>query len=71
MQGGDFCRAILGGARFGKARLVTVDFRGANLEGAREMTAEQLGMSLTDHRTILPNGKKGPYLKHSGAEKPA
>jgi len=32
--------------------------------------AEQLGMSVTDQTTILPNGKKGPYMKYSGAEKP-
>jgi hypothetical protein len=28
-------------------------------------------LSLTDNTTILPNGKKGPYMKSSGAEKPA
>ncbi len=26
--------------------------------------------SLTDNMTVLPNGSKGPYLRHSGAEKP-
>ncbi len=70
LRGGDFCRAILAGARFAKAQLVTVDFRGANLQGARELTAEMLMQSLTDQTTTLPNGKKGPFMKFSGAEKP-
>jgi hypothetical protein len=46
------------------------DFRGANLSGARELTSEQLCQSLTDNRTILPNGNHGPYMRNSGAEKP-
>jgi hypothetical protein len=71
MRGGDFCRAVLEGARFGRAQLTTADFRGANLQGAREMTPEMLMQSLTDRATVLPNGKLGPYMKYSGAEKPA
>jgi len=47
-----------------------VDFRGANLVGARELTPEHLLTSLTDQSTVLPNGKRGPYMKNSGAEKP-
>jgi hypothetical protein len=50
---------------------VMADFRGANLEGARELTSEQLQHALTDRTTILPNGSRGPYTRHSGAEKPA
>ena len=46
------------GARFGGAQLATADFRGANLQGAREMTPEQLMLCLTDQTTTLPNGKK-------------
>jgi uncharacterized protein YjbI with pentapeptide repeats len=69
VRGGDFSRAILDGARFGGAQLLTADFRGANLYGARELTAEQLMQCLTDEATVLPNGKRGPYLRHSGAEK--
>jgi hypothetical protein len=46
------------------------DLRGADLTGAREMTSAQLLGALIDDRTILPNGKKGPYLRNSGAEKP-
>jgi hypothetical protein len=33
------------------------------------MTADMLSQSLTDHRTILPNGTQGPYRKFSGAER--
>jgi hypothetical protein len=29
-----------------------------------------LCQALTDQTTILPNGKHGPYLKRSGAERP-
>src|SRR5262249_4564150 len=71
LRGGDFGRSVLSGSRFGEAKLLMADFRGANLQGVRELTAEQLTQSLTDNRTILPNGKRGPYLRNSGAEKPA
>jgi uncharacterized protein YjbI with pentapeptide repeats len=70
MRGGDFGRAVLTGARFGAAQMAMADFRGANLSGARELTSEQLCQSLTDSRTILPNGNHGPYMRNSGAEKP-
>jgi hypothetical protein len=50
--------------------MAMVDFRGASLRGAREMTAEHLSQSITDHRTVLPNGSQGPYRKFSGAERP-
>ena len=43
---------------------------GADLAGARELTSEQLSQAFTDAATILPNGQHGPYLRHSGAEKP-
>jgi len=52
------------------AQLLAADFRDANLQGAREMTADQLAMARTDQTTILPNGSAGPYMKRSGAEKP-
>ena len=45
-------------------------FRGADLKGARELTAEQLGQAMTDESTVLPNGRRGPYLRKSGAVKP-
>jgi uncharacterized protein YjbI with pentapeptide repeats len=70
IRGGDFSRAVLEGARFGGAQMFTADFRGANLRGARELTSEQLTQSFTDQATILPNGSRGPYLRHSGAERP-
>jgi uncharacterized protein YjbI with pentapeptide repeats len=69
MRGGEFGRAVLSGARFGGAQFQIVDFRGANLRGARELTAEQLSQALTDPSTTLPNGSFGPYLKNSGAER--
>jgi uncharacterized protein YjbI with pentapeptide repeats len=61
---------VLDGARFAGAQLLSSDFRGANLRGARDLTQEQLMQALTDSGTILPNGTKGPYLRFSGAEKP-
>ena len=70
MRGGEFNRAVLGGARFSGAKLLMTDFRGANLEDARELGSEQLSQALTDRTTILPNGAKGPYIKGSGSEKP-
>jgi len=50
---------VLAGARFEGAQLSTADFRGANLEGARDLTAAQLGQALTDRGTTLPNGSHG------------
>ena len=40
------------------------------MDGAREMTMEQLCQALTDRTTVLPNGRRGPYMRYSGAEKP-
>jgi uncharacterized protein YjbI with pentapeptide repeats len=71
LRGADFSGAVLSGARFGGAVLFSADLRGANLRGARELTSDQLCQARTDQRTILPNGKQGPYLRHSGAERPA
>ena len=59
----------LEGARFGGAVLKMADFRGANLAGARELTSDQLTGSITDGTTVLPNGKRGPYVRNSGAER--
>ena len=44
------------------------DLRGAELSGARDLTAQQLQHALTDTGTVLPNGSRGPYMKFSGAE---
>jgi hypothetical protein len=52
------------------ADLSSVDFRKADLEGARDLTQTQLGRALTDETTILPNGSRGPYMRRSGAERP-
>jgi len=57
-------------ARFGGAKMFAADLRAADLRGARELTQEQLSQALTDSSTTLPNGKSGPYLRFSGAEKP-
>ena len=69
LLGGDFGLAVLEGARFGGAVLKMADFRGANLAGARELTSDQLMGSITDGTTVLPNGKRGPYVRNSGAER--
>ena len=69
LRGGNFAHAVLDGARFGGALLAMTDLRGASLRGAREMTPEQLSQALTDHRTILPNGSHGPYMRNSRAER--
>ena len=69
ISGGDFGRAVLARSRFGGAKLKTADFRGADLTGARELTGEQLLQTLTDEATVLPNGKRGPYMRNSGAER--
>jgi hypothetical protein len=45
--------------------------RGANLQGARELTPNQLAQARTDSTTILPDGAKGPYMKHCGHERAA
>jgi hypothetical protein len=70
LSGASFVRATLCDSRFGGADLTLADLRGANLRGARELTSDQLMITRTDDRTILPNGKPGPYMKHSGAERP-
>ncbi len=70
LKGSSFQDASLTGARFGGANLFTADLRGADLRGARELTQEQLAQSLTDYGTVLPNGSHGPFVKHSGAERP-
>ena len=71
LRGGEFSHAVLAGSRFGDCELLAADFRGANLCGARELTGKQLCLALTDDRTTLPNGSPGPYLRNSGAERPA
>lgn len=71
LDGAGFAGATLRESRFEGAGLNLADFRGADLKGARELTSEQLSSARTDDRTILPSGKRGPYLKHSGDERPA
>jgi uncharacterized protein YjbI with pentapeptide repeats len=70
LDGVDFTRASLTRSRFAGASMRGTDLRWANLEGAREMTPAQLLQARTSDDTILPNGKLGPYLKRSGAERP-
>lgn len=70
LKGSDFSRAKLSRARFGGAVLSGADLRWADLKGARELTSEQLLQAITDDRTILPNGSRGPYLRNSRAERP-
>jgi uncharacterized protein YjbI with pentapeptide repeats len=61
----------LSGARFQAAVFDGVDFRGTNLRGAQALSPELLLRSVTDGATILPNGTRGPYVRFSGAERPA
>ena len=67
----DLTRVSLQGARLGGVQWNGADLRGANLRGAREMTPEHFSQIRNDASTTLPNGSPGPYLRHSGAEKPA
>ena len=69
LTGADFCQATLCSARFGDAKLFAADLREANLQGAREMTADQLSQARTSAGTTLPSGKRGVYLKGSGSER--
>jgi hypothetical protein len=70
LNGAKFGGANLTRAKFGGARMLTTDLRGANLDGARELTMAQLSQALTGSTTILPNGRHGPYMRYSGAERP-
>ena len=69
LTGADFCQATLCSARFGEAKLFAADLREANLQGAREITSDQLSQARTSAGTTLPSGKRGVYLKGSGAER--
>ena len=71
LAGADFSQASLENALFRGANLFTADLRSAALRGARELTSGQLAQARTSETTILPNGARGPYLKNSGAERPA
>ena len=70
LSGADLCRAELRNARFRGAKLFGADLRAADLTGARELTSAQLAQGRTDETTILPNGARGPFRRHSGAERP-
>jgi uncharacterized protein YjbI with pentapeptide repeats len=61
---------VLKDARMGGAILLGADFGGADLTGARDVTAQQLQQARTDGFTIMSNGSRGPYVRFSGAEKP-
>lgn len=71
LGGCEFSGAFMVHSRFEGAVLRGADLRGANMKGARELTSEQLSLARTDSTTILPNGTNGPYIKRSGAERPA
>jgi uncharacterized protein YjbI with pentapeptide repeats len=71
LNGASFCRSTLSRACFGDAKLFAADLRAADLRGAHELTPTQLGQARTSDETLLPNGFKGPYMKGSGAERPA
>lgn len=71
LSGSDFSQAVLRSARMDGANLLGTDLCGADLTGARGLTQHQLQKARTDSSTILPNGSRGPYIRFSGAEKPA
>jgi uncharacterized protein YjbI with pentapeptide repeats len=70
LSGADFTGALLAKALFDEAQTMTADLRNADLQGARGFTVTQLCQARTDDRTILPNGRNGPFVKGSGGEKP-
>jgi serine/threonine protein kinase, bacterial len=70
LTGIEFCAARLHGARMGETKLFAANLCGADLTGAQGLTSAQLSQARTDERTILPSGRRGPYLEGSGAERP-
>ena len=65
LSGADLRDADLSGANLVGARLIGVDFEGANLKGAdlrtaEDLTVEQLGETLGDADTTLPEGVPRP-----------
>src|SRR5262249_28084462 len=69
LHGADFCEARLCSARFGNAVMFSADLREADLNGARELTGEQLSQARTSQGTTLPSGKRGAFLKGYGWER--
>jgi uncharacterized protein YjbI with pentapeptide repeats len=70
LSGCDFRGADLSECRLQGASLQGADLREANLLNARGMTSQQLSGARTDAKTMLPAGKKGPYPRNSGYERP-
>jgi hypothetical protein len=54
----------------GGTNLLAANLCGADLSDAHGLTPGQLLQARTDERTVLPNGRHGPYLRFSGAERP-
>ena len=52
------------------ANLMAADFRGAVLQGAKELTATQLLRARTSNTTVLPSGARGPFIRGGGTEFP-
>ena len=71
LDGSEFAHAALHGAQMAGASLFAADLRAADLTGARGLRATQLMQARTDESTILPNKRRGPYIRGSGAERPA
>jgi uncharacterized protein YjbI with pentapeptide repeats len=70
LAGCDFRGADLSECRLQGASIQGADFREANLLNARGLTSQQLFGTRTDAKTTLPAGKKGPYPRNSGYERP-
>ena len=71
LTGSVFRGTNLSESRLQGAVLQGADFRGANLLDARGLTSQQLFAARTDAATVLPSGRRGPYAKNSGEERPA
>ena len=62
--------ASVANSRFSGADLNAANLTSAVLQGARELSPQQLGLARTSNGTTLPNGTKGPFMRGSGAERP-
>jgi len=70
LSGSDFRGADLSECRLQGTSIHGCDFREANLLNARGLTSQQLSGARTDVKTTLPSGRKGPYPRNSGDERP-
>jgi uncharacterized protein YjbI with pentapeptide repeats len=65
MSGADATNAIFREADFAGARLDGTILRGADLSGAKNLTAEQLALAIIDDHTVLPAYIDREHLRES------